>query len=187
MDRFTIANDILDYIEKCGKTFWTTEIEIRKRIPCSSPEKEYYESPFQIGRGIKQLLDDGVFKKVSIRRYIIMDNKKIKHIEKTKMEYDELLVELKSDTDVLITKFFKELNVKILSKNRRYGSSSLKPFGLFNKLSRESKIEARIEDKLSRIKAMQDNKKSADYLDAVMDLCGYCALYYISLTNDEIK
>ena len=92
-----------------------------------------------------------------------------------------------------------ELKTMLLDKNARYGNSSFEPFGLFKSVSRESKIEARIEDKLKRIynieKEMKtamnlihelssDSKTSKDYKDAVRDLIGYMIIYDIVL--DEI-
>jgi len=72
----------------------------------------------------------------------------------------------------------------LLSKNKRYGNSSLDPINVFD-LPRESKIESRISDKLSRMKAMQNNKESSSYKDAVLDLIGYLILYHIALTEND--
>jgi hypothetical protein len=96
-------------------------------------------------------------------------------------EYAYLLGTSKTASEKKITEECKEVNRMLLNKNRRYGNSSLEPFGLFPKVSKESKVEARIEDKLSRIKTMADDKYSADYIDAVRDLTGYLILYHILL------
>jgi len=92
--------------------------------------------------------------------------------------------------------------VMLLSKNKRYGNSSLEPFGLFPEIKRESKIEARMEDKLKRIYNIQrnidenlslitvlvtDSKKRKDYIDAVKDLTGYLHLYQIALEQEIEK
>jgi len=73
----------------------------------------------------------------------------------------------------------------LLDKNERYGNSSLQPFGLFKSVKKESKIEARIEDKLKRIQkfASEDDKHCKDYEDAVDDLIGYLILYRIALRD----
>jgi len=82
----------------------------------------------------------------------------------------------------LIAAHCDSLKATLLSKNDRYGNSSLDPINIFS-LNRESKIEARISDKLSRMKSMQHDKQSKDYIDAVLDLTGYLVLYHIALTN----
>jgi len=71
----------------------------------------------------------------------------------------------------------------LLDKNRRYGNSSLNPTGVFTSVKRESKIEARIDDKLARIKnfASKNEKHCIDYEDAIDDLIGYLILYRIAL------
>ena len=60
------------------------------------------------------------------------------------------------------------------------------PFGLFKSVKRESKIEARIEDKLKRIQkfASSDKKYCSDYYDAIDDLIGYLILYRIALRGE---
>ena len=100
------------------------------------------------------------------------------------------------DFEEILSEKFVEINNMLIDKNKRYGNSSLEPFGLFPDLSRESKIEARIEDKLKRIQNIQQNmdstlslinmlskndKTSKDYKDALRDLTGYLILYQIAL------
>jgi len=96
--------------------------------------------------------------------------------------------EKKEDCNVkdLINKECKRINDILLDKNKRYGNSSLEPFGLFKSVKRESKIEARIEDKLKRIQKFSsvDLKHFKDYYDAIDDLIGYLILYRIALRGE---
>ena len=89
-------------------------------------------------------------------------------------------------TEQKIVNRCKEIQEMLLDKNKRYGNSSLEPFGLFTNIKRESKIEARIDDKLSRMKTFVKNNKrqSEDYKDAIRDLTGYLILYSIALEEE---
>lgn len=89
----------------------------------------------------------------------------------------------KSPTEKLILEKLLDTFELLTFKNRRYGNSSLEPVGIFGSLTRESKIEARLEDKLSRIRNISDTK-SSEYLDAIRDLRGYLYLYEIALQED---
>lgn len=52
-------------------------------------------------------------------------------------------------------------------KNQKYGSSIMEPLGIFHKGTTIEAIDARIDDKLARIK----NQSSDE--DAILDLIGY--------------
>ena len=97
---------------------------------------------------------------------------------------NDIMKELNMDSSQLqIEEECERIKEVLLDKNDRYGNSSLEPFGLFKSVERESKIEARIEDKLKRIQkfAKEDEKHCKDYYDAIDDLIGYLVLYRIAL------
>ena len=98
----------------------------------------------------------------------------------------------------IIDKCIDTMNM-LLKKNESYGNSSLEPVGVFNGLCREAKIEARMEDKLARIRNLTRSIKNAEkdcnedmiphykdaLLDAVKDLRGYLVLYEIALEEEK--
>jgi hypothetical protein len=61
----------------------------------------------------------------------------------------------------------------LLSKNREYGNSAIYPDSVFSNASNIVLIDARIDDKLSRIK---NNRKKVIKEDTVLDLIGYLIL-----------
>lgn len=63
----------------------------------------------------------------------------------------------------------------LLTKNRAYGSSFAKPLGVFSKLSPVEAINARMDDKLARIKQAKDFSE-----DTELDLIGYLLLKRIA-------
>ena len=95
--------------------------------------------------------------------------------------------DLKEDNEVRdkIEEECTRITLMLLNKNERYGNSSLSPSGIFTSVKRESKIEARIDDKLARIKnyAIKNDKHNKDYEDAIDDLIGYLILYRIALRD----
>ena len=101
--------------------------------------------------------------------------------------YADFIKDCVTDTERAITDRCLAINKMLLDKNRRYGNSSLEPFGLFTNVARESKIEARIDDKLSRMKTYADkNERNAEgYKDAIRDLTGYLILYQIALEKNK--
>jgi len=70
INRELIANDILAHLNKKNKIYWTTSYEIKKHVKSSTPEFEYYNNPWIIGRGIMHLLKIGKLKRVSNRKLI---------------------------------------------------------------------------------------------------------------------
>ena len=67
----------------------------------------------------------------------------------------------------------------LISKNKKYGNSALKPKRIFSKASSTEQILVRVDDKLSRI-ANQNIDEDEDVLE---DLIGYLVLLEISLQN----
>lgn len=64
----------------------------------------------------------------------------------------------------------------LLSKNRAYGSSFAKPMNVFSKLDPVAAINARLDDKLARIKQSKDFTE-----DTEMDIVGYLILKRIAM------
>jgi hypothetical protein len=76
-----------------------------------------------------------------------------------------------------------DIKEMLVKKNITYGDSSLSPSNVFD-LPREAKIQARIEDKIARLKAINKSNTTFEYesyKDTVRDLIGYLILYLISL------
>lgn len=65
----------------------------------------------------------------------------------------------------------------LLEKNRKYGNSALDPVRVFSTASKAEQIRVRIDDKLSRMKNLQDD----DNEDVVDDLIGYLILLKIAM------
>lgn len=62
-------------------------------------------------------------------------------------------------------------------KNQKYGSSIMKPIGIFHKGTTIEAINARIDDKLARIKNQSEDE------DAIKDLIGY--LLWLRVLNKQ--
>ena len=74
-----------------------------------------------------------------------------------------------------------EIRDLLISKNKDYGDSAIKPDNIFSKLDSAQAICARIDDKLSRIKNVGLDDKTEDTLD---DLIGYLVLLKIARSNE---
>ncbi len=76
-----------------------------------------------------------------------------------------------------------EIAQMLIDKNISYGNSALQPLNIFSKQNEMQGLEARIDDKLSRIK---NNQAYGDegYLDAIKDLIGYLILLQVSLDDN---
>lgn len=81
-------------------------------------------------------------------------------------------------TEYLIKKIGEEVTELLLKKNADYGDTANNPISIFSKLDSIEAINARIDDKLSRIKnkGINDNTE-----DTVTDLIGYLILLKVSL------
>ena len=64
----------------------------------------------------------------------------------------------------------------LLSKNRKYGDSAIKPKRVFSKASAVEQILVRIDDKLSRIESAQNDEDE----DVEKDLIGYLVLLRVA-------
>ena len=136
--------------------------------------------------GEKKLYD--LFPALTYRMACMLDNPSIMddYIFKEN-EKDDMNRELNEENSLCeIEEECDRIKDVLLDKNERYGNSSLNPSGIFTSVRRESKIEARIDDKLSRIKnyAKKGDKHNKDYYDAIDDLIGYLILYRIALRGD---
>jgi len=69
----------------------------------------------------------------------------------------------------------------LLEKNRRYGDSALSPIRIFSKSDSTEQIKVRIDDKLNRLKNLQEN----DTEDTITDLIGYLVLLKISIKRTK--
>jgi hypothetical protein len=69
-----------------------------------------------------------------------------------------------------------ELKELLLNKNKRYGDAALSPLRVFSKADSVSQLLVRIDDKLSRIKNVQED----DLEDPILDLLGYLILLRIA-------
>jgi len=130
------------------------------------------------------------FPDLSVQMTHILERHPTKVQPKTESYYADLLEGSVNNAEEAITKRCLYINLMLLDKNRRYGNSSLEPFGLFPSVHRASKIESRIEDKLKRMQNIFEEKgteayETRDYIEAVKDLTGYLMLYGIALENSD--
>lgn len=79
---------------------------------------------------------------------------------------------------VIVCDQIKEL---LLEKNRKYGDSALNPIRIFSKANNLEQIKVRIDDKLNRLKNIQEDETE----DTVTDLIGYLVLYKIASNLDK--
>jgi hypothetical protein len=71
----------------------------------------------------------------------------------------------------------REIVEMLLSKNKAYGDSALKPLNIFSQGTAEDNLKARLDDKLARIKNKGIGKNTEDTL---LDLAGYIILLLIA-------
>ena len=86
-------------------------------------------------------------------------------------------------TEYLIKKIGQEVTELLLKKNADYGDTANNPIAIFSKLDSIEAINARIDDKLSRIKnkGINDNTE-----DTVTDLIGYLILLKVQLRKQNV-
>ena len=70
----------------------------------------------------------------------------------------------------------------LLDKNMRYGDSALSPLRVFSKADATSQLLVRLDDKLSRIKNVQEDELE----DPILDLLGYLVLLRISQKRNKL-
>ena len=83
------------------------------------------------------------------------------------------------DTQKKIKDTIKMIEKLLLSKNKQYGDSAMKPLGIFANGSAEELIRVRIDDKLNRI--LQGDESIESDTDVILDLIGYLVLLLISM------
>ena len=75
-----------------------------------------------------------------------------------------------------------EIRDMLLDKNMRYGDSALSPLRVFSKADATSQLLVRLDDKLSRIKNVQEDELE----DPILDLLGYLVLLRISQKRNKL-
>lgn len=88
-----------------------------------------------------------------------------------------------SKTEMQIEKVCDEIKELLISKNRKYGNSALKPNRIFSKCSATEQLLVRIDDKLNRI--MKGAGLLATDEDVINDLIGYLVLLKISMPYEK--
>ena len=100
---------------------------------------------------------------------------------------EELCNETKQQKDLSIPEKIENtcdyLKKTLLFKNLQYGNSSLAPIGVFD-LPKTSKIQARLEDKISRLSQVSRSGDTEALKDTLLDLAGYSILYLIVLEEE---
>lgn len=84
-------------------------------------------------------------------------------------------------TKEIIEKVCDNLKKTLLEKNSGYGNSIMnEPFFLPN-LPKKSGVLVRMSDKVFRLRSLAEQGKfdTASFEDAVLDLAGYCVLYFV--------
>ena len=64
----------------------------------------------------------------------------------------------------------------LVEKNRKYGNSALDPIRIFSRADPLEQIKVRLDDKLSRLRALQADEDE----DVIQDLLGYLVLYEVA-------
>ncbi len=72
-----------------------------------------------------------------------------------------------------------EIKELLLDKNRKYGDSAINPARIFSKADATEQLKVRIDDKLNRLKNLQEDETE----DTVTDLIGYLILLKIKMDN----
>jgi hypothetical protein len=70
-----------------------------------------------------------------------------------------------------------EIKDLLLDKNRKYGDSALNPVRIFSKSDSAEQLKVRIDDKLNRLKNLQEDETE----DTITDLIGYLILLKIKI------
>lgn len=79
------------------------------------------------------------------------------------------------NTQIEIEKTCEEIKQLLLEKNRKYGDSALNPVRIFAKSDATEQLKVRIDDKLNRLKNLQEDETE----DTITDLIGYLILLKI--------
>ncbi len=81
----------------------------------------------------------------------------------------------------LINEVIDELRDMLMEKNRKYGDSALNPTRIFSKSDSIEQIRVRIDDKLTRLRNMQDDEDE----DIILDLMGYLILLRVATLKEK--
>lgn len=85
-------------------------------------------------------------------------------------------METLSRTQQMIVEECEAIKNILLEKNRKYGDSAINPLRLFSKASATEQIKVRLDDKINRMKNMQDDEDE----DVPLDLIGYLILMRVA-------
>ena len=88
-----------------------------------------------------------------------------------------------SEGEKLIREECKRIEELLVTKNRKYGNAALEPIGVFCKLDSIDRINARLDEKINRIKNRQDDEDE----DPEDDLIGWLILRRIAARKTKIK
>lgn len=75
-----------------------------------------------------------------------------------------------------------EIKELLLDKNRKYGDSAINPARIFSKADATEQLKVRIDDKLNRLKNLQEDETE----DTITDLIGYLILLKIKMKKTRI-
>jgi hypothetical protein len=87
-----------------------------------------------------------------------------------------------SNTQKEIATMCDEIKELLLDKNRKYGDSAINPARIFSKADATEQLKVRIDDKLNRLKNLQEDETE----DTVTDLIGYLILLKIKMKKTRI-
>lgn len=85
-----------------------------------------------------------------------------------------------TDTQLEIAAVCDEIKNLLIDKNRKYGDSAMNPVRIFSKTDSTEQLKVRIDDKLNRLKNLQEDETE----DTVTDLIGYLILLKIKLNRN---
>jgi len=88
-----------------------------------------------------------------------------------------------NNVNKIIEKECDKLKNLLIQKNTDYGNSAINPLRIFSSASSLEQIKVRMDDKLSRIKNLQEKEnkvKSETIEDTMFDLAGYIILYFVA-------
>ena len=105
----------------------------------------------------------------------------VKYVDDT-IKYIDDSIKYTTKTQRDIQYACEEIEKMLIEKNRKYGNSALEPQRVFSKSSPEEQLKVRIDDKLSRMKSLQDD----DTEDTVDDLIGYLILLKVARRRNMI-
>lgn len=85
------------------------------------------------------------------------------------------------DTKEKIIEVCNDIKEMLLEKNRKYGDSALNPIRILSKSDSVEQLKVRIDDKLNRLKNLQEDETE----DTITDLIGYLILLKVSTNNRD--